>query len=688
MQFNYTDIIDAILYDEEPQAKQILEKKIEPVLLSVIKKNFSSEEDISKALNKSFEYIYDRLDEIEDKRDFEAWAENICEIACVDVKRSSREALKENNAQQNKKSRLPIVLVIIIILAVAAVSLFLILKNNSSDKGGTDENSSQSSETVAPDKEYAAIEYLFGTDGAQIDYSKAKKAFLADKEDPQNLYYLGYMYETGCGVAIDMDKAIKNYLEAYELGNVDAGVRLGFINLYGVGMDADTEKAATYFNNAYNVGNAGGAYGLAIISLYGLDTEINITAATGYFNECFEADMEQTLKAQLWNDVGYCIALGVGYEEDKDLAAQYFEEAFKAGYFSAGGNLGNLTDVIEDDSVIYDAALKAAKAGNAQAQAVVGTFLSKGFTVSKDETAALEYYEESAKNGDGEGLTKLAKIYAAGRLVTRDEEEATALFEQAISLGNNEALLDLGIIQRFLHSDDDDIKKAGKKKMKLAALNGYTTAMVESGKIQRSYKDSRDKALENFKKASTLGNAEAVQCVETFDEYVAGTIDNDFREIGVLTRIVYEVEPRALTLDEIKDGNSGGTVSEKGFNDSPSIACTGKLGFSGEGTVEEYIISEEMIGFKINIDVTDYTAVTFYVKGKNGGTPIVLVCNEKGEVLQEYTSSSDDVKNSWTAKKADVSSIEGEVTLIFCGGGYGSAASEESSISYSDIVLY
>ena len=84
------------------------------------------------------------------------------------------------------------------------------------------------------------------------DYKTAYNELLplAEQGDAAAQFYLGFMYETGQGVAQDDAEAVKWYRRAAEQGDADAQNNLGLMYEYGEGVAQDYVQAHMWYSLA------------------------------------------------------------------------------------------------------------------------------------------------------------------------------------------------------------------------------------------------------------------------------------------------------------------------------------------------------------------------------------------------------------------------------------------------------
>lgn len=115
---------------------------------------------------------------------------------------------------------------------------------------------------VAP--EFAKIEALIKAKNMQGAYQELEK--LAKTGNPQAIYNLGYLTQTGQGTAKDDKKAFKLYEESAKKGYPVANYVLGKNYMAGnLGLKQDTNKAKQYLEKASDQGFADATIDLAVL---------------------------------------------------------------------------------------------------------------------------------------------------------------------------------------------------------------------------------------------------------------------------------------------------------------------------------------------------------------------------------------------------------------------------------------
>ncbi len=196
---------------------------------------------------------------------------------------------------------------------------------------------------------------------------------------------------------------------------------------------------------AARAGNAGAQYVAGMMYLFGDGTRQDIGEAVRWLNSSAAAGLPQAMVAlaQL-HDVGVGVALDAG------LATRWRERAAQAGDPTARGQLADdrrlggqrdfrrasvLTDLHRYDAAI-PYALRAANAGSANAQLLLGRAYHFGTGVAPDQNAAFRWLQKSAAGGLADGARHLAWMYEFGEGVPADRKKALYYYDLAASKGN------------------------------------------------------------------------------------------------------------------------------------------------------------------------------------------------------------------------------------------------------------
>ena len=129
------------------------------------------------------------------------------------------------------------------------------------------------------------------------------------------------------------------------------------------------------------------------------------------------------------------------------------EQAAKDGQADAALQLGHLyrskrnfdaTADAESNAIIWY--MRAAEAGNVEAQFTLGTMYLAGSDIEKDAAAAASWLEKAAENDHAQSQFQLAVLYCTGQGVPLDLSQALIWYERAANLGHRFAQYNLGVM--------------------------------------------------------------------------------------------------------------------------------------------------------------------------------------------------------------------------------------------------
>lgn len=170
-------------------------------------------------------------------------------------------------------------------------------------------------------------------------------------------------------------------------------------------------------------------------------------------------------------NLGYCYAIGLGVDKNKELAAKLY--------------------------------IRASEAGNAKAMCNIGVLYLYGNGVDKDPVKAAEWYRRSAEGGCSRGMTNYACCLRDGTGVDRDPELAAEWFARSASPRAKRLLA-------LMKLDGTGIAKdvQGARALLEDASATDSKAMVILGNLL--FSEDKEKAVSLFGRAAAKGNADAV----------------------------------------------------------------------------------------------------------------------------------------------------------------------------------
>lgn len=236
---------------------------------------------------------------------------------------------------------------------------------------------------------YIAEAYFNGV-GAKQDYEKAFELYqyVFDHADialaSQVSYYLGYMYEHGCGVEKDIDQALWYY--AIE-GNSRNNLRLGQMYLTGQYLQQDYQKAFDYFSLSHE----DEAYYYQGIFL----------ERQHHYSSAFQAFQKgaKNFHDDCLYKVGMYLYQGLGVTKDIQEAYHYLMYAYYCLHHRATYQLGIIT--------------------------------LQGINGHQNVSQGIQYLKQAADLNDHEACMMLARLYQYGEHVKQDTDQALLYVQKA-----------------------------------------------------------------------------------------------------------------------------------------------------------------------------------------------------------------------------------------------------------------
>lgn len=320
----------------------------------------------------------------------------------------------------------------------------------------------------------------------QRDYSEALTFFkkAAEEGNASAMYYIGLMFENGCGVQKDYFKAEERYEEAAKAGYSSAEKKLNLLRknpdyLFELGLknykNNNFAPAIYNFKMAANENNSDAMYYLGIIYEEGRGTKIDYTEAEKWYENATKlknSNASQKLDA-LRNKADYLYKLGV---------KNYKEGDYKKALYNFQ---------------------KAADKKNSNAMCYIGEMYVKGYGVEIDLLKAAEWYEKAVELGNPTASSNLAVLkedpdylYNLGvrRFNTCNYAWAIDSFSKAAAKGDSGAMYYLGLINERGYGGKKDPKKALEWYEKAAALgNQDAQKRLAEKKKEDEKKDNKDK---------------------------------------------------------------------------------------------------------------------------------------------------------------------------------------------------
>ena len=216
---------------------------------------------------------------------------------------------------------------------------------------------------------------------------------------------------------------IRNYDKAFEYLSraVMSGKSRGATPLYQLGLhflsEKEYKKAEQCFQILADRGHGDSCMELGKMCEEGLGRKKDPEAAFGYYGEGFQCG--NTLCA--YRAGLLMMSDAMQYEEVRDIAMSWYQEAIKGGVWQAYTQMGNLYNEEID-------------------------FYKK---TPRNNKIALSWYLRGAMHGVGSSMKAAADLFQKGKGIKQDAKRAVLLYQQAADAGEMSACAALGLMYEF-----------------------------------------------------------------------------------------------------------------------------------------------------------------------------------------------------------------------------------------------
>ncbi|KXU35844.1 hypothetical protein AXK12_00065 [Cephaloticoccus capnophilus] len=157
----------------------------------------------------------------------------------------------------------------------------------------------------------------------------------AAADDPEALFLLGSLYETGQAGGADLPKAAQYYRRAADLGLPHAQFNLGNMYASGHGVAADPFESILWLRRAADAGLPEAQFNLAVAYEQGHGVRADLGTAKRWYERAAEQDYPEALYnlAMMYED-------GHGVAKNDTRAAELYQRAARQGYGAAQNNYG------------------------------------------------------------------------------------------------------------------------------------------------------------------------------------------------------------------------------------------------------------------------------------------------------------------------------------------------------------
>lgn len=269
-------------------------------------------------------------------------------------------------------------------------------------------------------------------------------------------------------------RAVDIWLPLAQNGHARAQFTLGYMYSQGIYFKQDAQKAAFWWEMAGENGYTEAQQALGMLLYLGTPTVPKNPTRAAKWNK-LAADGGSAY-GQLYTGVQY--GMGNGVFKDMKLAQKYLQMAVAQGNVEAAKMLAAVNDELASGtgSAEYQKGMiayakgnfkkarkileRAAKAGDAKSQFVVGTMVQLGQGGKKSHRTAVQWFEKAATQNHPKAQSALGLAYLQGRGVKRDDAKAFALIQKAADQGEPTAYANLGFAYANGRGVTVDYKKA------------------------------------------------------------------------------------------------------------------------------------------------------------------------------------------------------------------------------------
>jgi TPR repeat protein len=259
-------------------------------------------------------------------------------------------------------------------------------------------------------------------------------------------FNLALDYTHGRGVPQDYVESAHWYLLAANQGNPDAQNNLGLLYEQGRGVAQDYKLAVGWYLKGANQNNATAQRNLGLLYEQGQGVARDYAAAAGWFRKAANLG-----NASAQNDLGWLYEQGMGVPRDYAAAAIWLRKSANAGNLEAARHLGFIFNqggngVKRDDAEAASWYRKAAMRGDSLAQFDLALLYDQGRGVKEDAAEAAKWYRAAAVQGDAAAQRHLGTLYESGRGLPRDYAQAMFWYLRAANAGDADAQNSLGLL--------------------------------------------------------------------------------------------------------------------------------------------------------------------------------------------------------------------------------------------------
>lgn len=282
------------------------------------------------------------------------------------------------------------------------------------------------------------------------------------------------------------DKAMEYLSQAVMQGKNGAAQGLYQVGQYFL-KEKEYKKAEKAFQILADRGHSESCLALGQMCQKGLGRKKDMEAAFGYFGEAFRNGSAMgAYQAGL-----LMMSDALQYEEVRDIALTWFQEAIHGGIYQAYMQIGYLysehttfqyNGTTRNDAIALSWFLRGALHGDGGCMEQAALYFLQGYGTQRDVKRAVTLFEQAAAKGEPFSCMQLAKMYEKGNGVHIHKEKAIQWYLKAQECGAANGRYEAGRLtcdlaqQRLLM---DDKKEEAISLFQKAAEYGYFIAYLE-----------------------------------------------------------------------------------------------------------------------------------------------------------------------------------------------------------------
>lgn len=238
----------------------------------------------------------------------------------------------------------------------------------------------------------------------------------------------------------------------------EALATLGFVYEYGVSVPVEVEKALSYYEQACDLGGNYGCYNARYFYQYGQGVAQNATRAQALADKVNKEDIhvDAATLNELIDEIYSAKDAAI-----KDPVQRFAFLQMVMSYANTGNEL-LMNRLGFSKSDVLNLAEFWAKDNDPDITFLVGQLYDAGFVkVANKDAFRMEWYRKAAELGQSDAQNILGLLYATGEKgVKPDIQQALKWYERAAKQGNKDALINLGVIYYLGEQVDIDYAKA------------------------------------------------------------------------------------------------------------------------------------------------------------------------------------------------------------------------------------